>query len=63
MRTDSATLRKIGTRIRKERTARQIKQETLGKAVNLSKSEISRIENGKRETILTCFNNSEFEIQ
>lgn len=42
-------LKKIGQSIRKERTAKQIKQETLAKKVGLSKSEISRIENGKRE--------------
>jgi transcriptional regulator with XRE-family HTH domain len=49
MRSDAFTLKKIGARIRKIRTAKLIKQETLGKEVNLSKSEISRIENGKRE--------------
>ena len=42
-------LKKVGQSIRKERTAKQIKQETLAKKVGLSKSEISRIENGKRE--------------
>ena len=45
--------KRIGERIRKERTVRLIKQETLGKKVNLSKSEISRIENGKREIKLS----------
>ena len=45
--------KRIGERICKERTARLIKQETLGKKVNLSKSEISRIENGKREIKLS----------
>lgn len=42
-------LKKVGASIRKERTAKHIKQETLAKKVGLSKSEISRIENGKRE--------------
>lgn len=42
-------LKKIGEKIRQERISRLIKQETLGKSVNLTKSEISRIENGKRE--------------
>lgn len=46
-------LARIGRRIYMERIARQIKQETLGKKVNLSKSEISRIENGKREIKLS----------
>jgi transcriptional regulator with XRE-family HTH domain len=41
-------LKKIGANIRKYRIASQLKQEYLGKKVNLSKSEISRIENGKR---------------
>lgn len=41
--------KKIGRRIRMERMAKLIKQETLGKKVSLSKSEISRIENGQRE--------------
>lgn len=41
-------VKKIGANIRKHRTAHQIKQEYLGKKVNLSKSEISRIENGRR---------------
>ena len=45
-------LKKIGANIRRARTAKNIKQETLGKKVQLSKSEISRIENGKRETKL-----------
>ena len=41
--------KRIGRRIREERTAKLIKQETLAKKVSLSKSEISRIENGQRE--------------
>ncbi len=41
--------KRIGRRIRAERTAKLIKQETLAKRVSLSKSEISRIENGQRE--------------
>jgi transcriptional regulator with XRE-family HTH domain len=41
-------LRKIGANIRKGRIAKIMKQEHLGKEVDLSKSEISRIENGKR---------------
>lgn len=49
---DDCMRKKIGARIRKERTVTQMKQETLGKGVKLSKSEISRIENGKRETNL-----------
>lgn len=43
------TIKKIGENIRRERTDRMIKQETLAKQVKLSKSEISRIEHGKRE--------------
>ena len=42
-------LKKVGASIRKERIAKLIKQETLAKKVGLSKSEISRIENGTRE--------------
>jgi len=45
-------LKKIGANIRRERIAKFIKQEHLGKKVGLSKSEISRIENGKRQTKL-----------
>ncbi|HMK27141.1 MAG TPA: helix-turn-helix transcriptional regulator [Chitinophagaceae bacterium] len=41
--------KRIGRRIRAERTAKLIKQEILAKKVSLSKSEISRIENGQRE--------------
>ena len=46
-------LKKIGANIRRERTSKLIKQEHLGKKVGLNKSEISRIENGKRETKIT----------
>ena len=42
-------LKKIGVNIRHARISNNIKQETLAKKVSLSKSEISRIENGKRE--------------
>ena len=42
-------LKKIGANIRHARISNNIKQETLAKKVALSKSEISRIENGKRE--------------
>lgn len=52
MRMDNSMRKKIGAQIRKERRSRFIKQATLGKKVNLSASEISRIENGKRETSL-----------
>ena len=45
-------LKKVGANIRRERTAKLIKQEHLGRKVGLSKSEISRIENGKREAKL-----------
>jgi len=53
MKEKNLNLEIIGQRIRRERTSRLIKQETLGKSVNLSKSEISRIENGKREMKLS----------
>jgi XRE family transcriptional regulator, fatty acid utilization regulator len=55
-------LKKIGANIRKARTAKNIKQETLGRKVNLNKSEISRIENGKREAKLTMLRKIAFEI-
>lgn len=55
-------LKKIGANIRKARTAKNIKQETLGRTVNLNKSEISRIENGKREAKLTMLRKIAFEI-
>jgi transcriptional regulator with XRE-family HTH domain len=42
-------LKKVGASIRKERNAIQMKQETLGKKIKLSVSEISKFENGKRE--------------
>lgn len=45
-------LKKIGANIRRARIEKSIKQETLAKKVSLSKSEISRIENGKREARL-----------
>ena len=50
MKPENYDLKKIGAIIRKHRTAHQIKQEYLARKVNLSKSEISRIENGKRST-------------
>ncbi len=50
MRQSKIALEKIGARIRDVRINKQIKQATLAKSVNLSKSEISRIENGQRET-------------
>ena len=55
-------LKKIGANIRKARTAKNIKQETLGKKVDLSKSETSRIENGKRETKLAVLKKIATEI-
>ena len=55
-------LKKIGADIRRARTAKNIKQETLGKKVALSKSEISRIENGKRETKLVTLKKIALEI-
>lgn len=50
MKQGKIALEKIGARIRDVRMNKQIKQATLAKNVNLSKSEISRIENGQRET-------------
>jgi len=41
---------RMGENIRKQREAKGIKQEWLAMKVNLDKSEISRIENGKRNT-------------
>jgi transcriptional regulator with XRE-family HTH domain len=38
----------VGENIRRHRKAKRIKQEWLGKKVHLNKSEISRIEGGKR---------------
>jgi len=55
-------LKKIGANIRNARIAKSIKQETLGKKVDLSKSEISRIENGKRETKLAMLKKIAIEI-
>ena len=40
----------IGNNIRKERISKQIKQEHLAKESRISISEISRIENGHRDT-------------
>jgi len=45
-------LKKIGANIRKGRITKIMKQEHLGKEVDLSKSGISIIEIGKRETSL-----------
>lgn len=42
-------LQKIGADIKSIRKKKLIKQDTLAKGVGLTKSEISRIENGKRE--------------
>lgn len=50
---ENLNIKKIGENIRRERTLRFVKQETLARQVNLSKSEISRIENGKREINLS----------
>ena len=55
-------LKKVGASIRKERTAKFIKQETLAKKVGLSKSEISRIENGKREIKIDMIRKIAFAI-
>ncbi len=55
-------LKKIGANIRNARTAGNIKLETLAKKVNLSKSEISRIENGKREAKLAILKKIATEI-
>ena len=41
--------REISLKIKEVRVAKLIKQDTLAKKVALSKSEISRIENGQRE--------------
>src|SRR5258705_10468960 len=46
----------------RSRTAKNIKQETLGKKLDLSKSEISRIENGKRETKLAMLKKIAIEV-
>lgn len=43
---------RIGSKIRKIREEKRLKQEWLGKKVSLNKSEISRIENGKRNITL-----------
>lgn len=49
-------LKKIGENIRKHRTSQKIKQEYPAKKVGLSKSFISRIENGQRDSgIVTLF--------
>lgn len=50
---ENLNIKKIGENIQRERTLRFVKQETLARQVNLSKSEISRIENGKREIKLS----------
>jgi XRE family transcriptional regulator, fatty acid utilization regulator len=55
-------LKKIGANIRNARIAKNIKQETLGKKVDLSKSEISRIENGRRETRLVMLKKIAIEV-
>jgi transcriptional regulator with XRE-family HTH domain len=55
-------LKKIGANIRQARTSKNIKQETLAKKVNLSKSCISRIENGKRDTKLAMLKKIAIEI-
>ena len=55
-------LKKIGANIRRARTDKNIKQETLGKKVALSKSEISRIENGKREAKLATLKKIAMEV-
>ena len=55
-------LKKIGANIRRERTSKLIKQEHLARKVGLSKSEIRRIENGKRETKLAVFRKIANEI-
>jgi DNA-binding Xre family transcriptional regulator len=44
------TLKIIGHNIKKIRLANRIKQEWLARKVRLSVSEISRLENGKRDT-------------
>lgn len=41
----------IGAKIREARVVRGISQDVLGRAVGLDCSAISRIENGKRETL------------
>jgi transcriptional regulator with XRE-family HTH domain len=43
---------RIGSRIRAIREEKKLKQEWLAKKVSLGKSEISRIENGKRSITL-----------
>jgi transcriptional regulator with XRE-family HTH domain len=42
----------VGSNIRKHRLSKQIKQEYLAKKTELSKSEISRLENGLRDTTI-----------
>lgn len=46
------TLKTIGRNIRKQRQSRQIKQESLAREIRMSVSEISRIENGQRDTTI-----------
>ena len=46
------TLKTIGANIRKHRQSKQFKQEWLAKKARLSVSEISRLENGRRDTTI-----------
>jgi transcriptional regulator with XRE-family HTH domain len=49
MKNESIYLKKIGSNLRKFRVAKKIKQEYVANKVHLSKSEVSRIENGRRD--------------
>ncbi len=49
------TLKKIGANIREQRLQKNICQEYLGKKIGLSKSGMSRLENGQRDTTLKKF--------
>ena len=52
MEPDNLILKKIGANIKKLRQANHIKQEWLGKKTGFSKSGISRLEHGERDTTL-----------
>lgn len=52
MEPDNLILKKIGANIKKLRKANHIKQEWLGRKTGLSKSGISRLENGERDTTI-----------
>jgi transcriptional regulator with XRE-family HTH domain len=55
MESHQITLKKIGANIRQVRLQKNICLEYLGKKIGLSKSGMSRLENGKRDTTLEKF--------